>query len=339
MLQATMIQPGKIVFDDVPKPRVKPGEVLIEVKACGICGSDVHVWRGEHPFTSYPIIQGHEFAGVVASVGKDAVGPSPGRKVTVEPSIVCGKCYPCRHGKYNICDNLRVMGFQTDGCHRNFFAVSARNVIPLPDEMSFEAGAMVEPTAVGVHAVKKAALKQGNTAVILGAGPIGLLTMQAAKGLGASRIMITDVVDFRLKAAERLGADCVVNAQQEDVSTAVRREFGKDGADLIFECVGAEQTLETAVQTARKGSKIIVVGVIGGRPRLSVGLLQDRELEMIGTLMYVREDFLLAIELIRSGKVTPKEMITSRFKFENLPQAYREADENKDRNIKVMVEF
>ncbi|RKY69177.1 MAG: alcohol dehydrogenase [Candidatus Latescibacterota bacterium] len=339
MLQATMIQPGKIVFNDVPKPRVEPREVLIEVKACGICGSDVHVWRGEHPFTSYPIVQGHEFAGVVASVGKDAVGPSPGRKVTVEPSIVCGKCYPCRHGKYNICDNLKVMGFQTDGCHRNFFAVPARNVIPLPDEMSFEAGAMVEPTAVGVHAVKKAALKEGNTAIILGAGPIGLLTMQAAKGLGASRIMITDVVDFRLKAAERLGADCVVNAQQEDVSTAVRREFGKDGADLIFECVGAEQTLETAIQTARKGSKIIVVGVIGGRPRLSIGLLQDRELEMTGTLMYVREDFLLAIELIRSGKVTPKEMITSRFKFEDLPQAYREADEKKDRNIKVMVEF
>ncbi|HDN67675.1 MAG TPA: alcohol dehydrogenase, partial [Firmicutes bacterium] len=114
---------------------------------------------------------------------------------------------------------------------------------------------------------------------------------------------------------------------------------GKDGADLIFECVGAEQTLETAIQTARKGSKIIVVGVIGGRPRLSIGLLQDRELEMTGTLMYVREDFLLAIELIRSGKVTPKEMITSRFKFEDLPQAYREADEKKDRNIKVMVEF
>ncbi len=339
MLQATMIQPGRIVFSEVPKPQVKPTEVLIEVKACGVCGSDVHVWRGEHPFTSYPIIQGHEFAGVVASVGRDVVSPSPGRKVTVEPSIVCGKCYPCRHGKYNICDNLKVMGFQADGCHRNFFAVPAQKVIPLPDEISFEAGAMVEPTAVGVHAVRKAALKEGNTVVILGAGPIGLLTMQVAKGLGASKVMITDVADFRLKAAQRLGADCVVNAQQQDVPTAVRGEFGKDGADLIFECVGAEQTLETAIQTARKGSKIIVVGVIGGRPRLSIGLLQDRELEMTGTLMYMREDFLLAIELIRSGKITPEDMITKRFKFEELPQAYQEADANKDRNLKVMVEF
>jgi L-iditol 2-dehydrogenase len=334
-----MIQPGKIVFSQVPKPQVNPGEVLIEVKTCGVCGSDVHVWRGKHPFTSYPIIQGHEFAGLIASVGKGVAGLSPGRKVTVEPSLVCGKCYPCRHGKYNICDNLKVMGFQTDGCHRNFFAVPAQKVIPLPDEMSFEAGAMVEPTAVGVHAVKKAALKEGSTAVILGAGPIGLLTMQVAKGLGAAKVMITDIVDFRLKAARRLGADCVVNAYHQDIPTAVNQEFGKDGADLIFECVGAEQALETAIQTARKGSRIIVVGVVGGRPPLSIGLLQDRELEMIGTLMYMQEDFLTAIDLINSGKVTPEEMITNRFKFGDLPQAYREADENKDRNLKVMVEF
>jgi L-iditol 2-dehydrogenase len=334
-----MIQPGKIVFSQVPKPQVNPGEVLIEVKTCGVCGSDVHVWRGKHPFTSYPIIQGHEFAGLIASVGKGVAGLSPGRKVTVEPSLVCGKCYPCRHGKYNICDNLKVMGFQTDGCHRNFFAVPAQKVIPLPDEMSFEAGAMVEPTAVGVHAVKKAALKEGSTAVILGAGPIGLLTMQVAKGLGAAKVMITDIVDFRLEAARRLGADCVVNAYHQDIPTAVNQEFGKDGADLIFECVGAEQALETAIQTARKGSRIIVVGVVGGRPPLSIGLLQDRELEMIGTLMYMQEDFLTAIELINSGKVTPEEMITNRFKFGDLPQAYREADENKDRNLKVMVEF
>ncbi len=339
MLQATMIQPGKIVFSQVPKPQVKPGEVLIEVKACGVCGSDVHVWRGKHPFTSYPIIQGHEFAGLIASVGKGVVGLSPGRKVTVEPSLVCGKCYPCRHGKYNICDNLKVMGFQTDGCHRNFFAVPAQKVIPLPDEISFEAGAMVEPTAVGVHAAKKAALKEGSTAVILGAGPIGLLTMQVAKGLGAAKVMITDIVDFRLEAARRLGADCVVNASHQDIPPAVNHEFGKDGADLIFECVGAEQPLETAIQTARKGSKIIVVGVVGGRPPLSIGLLQDRELEMIGTLMYMKEDFLTAIELIKSGKVTPEEMITNRFRFGDLPQAYREADENKDRNLKIMVEF
>jgi len=339
MLQATMLEPGRIVFEDVPKPEVGKGQVLIRVKACGVCGSDVHVWRGEHPFTSYPVIQGHEFSGIVESVGEGVEGIDPGTKVTVEPSIVCGRCYPCRHGRYNICDNLKVMGFQTDGCHREFFAVPAEKVVPVPEEMSFEAAAMVEPTAVAVHAVKKADLPQGAKVVVLGAGPIGILTMQAAKALGASEAMITDVVDFRLDVARRLGADYVANANREDVLGAISNAFGEDKADVIFECVGAEETLETAIQGARKGSRIVVVGVVGGRPRLSMGLLQDRELEMVGTLMYMRDDFLTAIELITSGKVTPTEMITARFKFRNLPDAYREADENRDRNLKVMVEF
>mgnify|MGYP000327150207 CR=1 FL=1 len=339
MLQATMVEPGRIVFEDVPKPEVGKGQVLIRVKACGVCGSDVHVWRGEHPFTSYPVIQGHEFSGIVESVGEGVEGINTGTKVTVEPSIVCGRCYPCRHGRYNICDNLKVMGFQTDGCHREFFAVPAEKVVPVPEEMSFEAAAMVEPTAVAVHAVKKADLPQGAKVVVLGAGPIGILTMQATKALGASEAMITDVVDFRLDVAQRLGADYVVNASREDVLGAISNAFGEDRADVIFECVGAEETLETAIQGARKGSRIVVVGVVGGRPRLSMGLLQDRELEMVGTLMYMRDDFLTAIELITSGKVTPTEMITARFKFRNLPDAYREADENRDRNLKVMVEF
>lgn len=339
MLQATMVKPGKIVFQEVPKPEVKKGQVLIRVKACGVCGSDVHVWRGEHPFTSYPVIQGHEFSGEVESVGEDVKDINPGMRVTVEPSLVCGHCYPCRHGRYNICDNLKVMGFQTDGCHRDFFPVPAERVIPVPEGMPFEAAAMVEPTAVAVHAVKKAELPPEARVLVLGAGPIGILTMQVAKALGASRAMITDVVNSRLNAAQKLGADYPIHAAKEDLLEAIKKEFGEDKADVIFECVGAEETLETAIQGARKGSRIVVVGVIGGRPKLSIGLLQDRELEMVGTLMYMRNDFLTAIELINSGKVTPTEMITARFKFKDLPKAYEEADKNREKNIKVMVEF
>lgn len=339
MLQATMVEPGRIVFQDVPKPEPGKGQVVIEVKACGVCGSDVHVWRGEHPFTSYPIIQGHEFSGVVESVGEEVEGITPGMKVTVEPSIVCGRCYPCRHGRYNICYNLKVMGFQTDGCHREFFAVPADRVVPVPEDMSFEAAAMVEPSAVALHAVGRADMHEGAKVVVLGAGPIGILTMQAAKALGASEVMITDIVDFKLEVARRLGADHVVNVRREDVVGAIEEAFGEDRADLMFECVGAEETLETAVQGARKGSRIVVVGVIGGRPGVSIGLLQDRELEMVGSLMYMRHDFLKAVELISSGKLTPTELITSRYKFQDLPDAYREADERGERNLKVMVEF
>lgn len=338
-MQATMVEPGRIVFQDVPEPEPGRGQVVIEVRACGICGSDVHVWRGEHPFTSYPIVQGHEFSGVVKSVGEEVEGITPGTKVTVEPSLVCGRCYPCRHGRYNICYNLKVMGFQADGCHREFFAVPADRVVPVPEDMPFEAAAMVEPSAVALHAVGRAEMHEGAKVVVLGAGTIGILTMQAAKALGASEVMMTDIVDFKLEVARRLGADHVVNARREEVVEAIEGTFGEDRADLVFECVGAEETLEAAVQGARKGSRIVVVGVIGGRPRVSIGLLQDRELEMVGSLMYVRDDFLKAVDLISSGRLTPTELITSRYRFRDLAEAYREAAERGERNLKVMVEF
>ncbi len=339
MLEAVMVQPGQIEFNEVPKPSVEKDHVLIEVKACGVCGSDLHVYHGKHPFTSYPVIQGHEFAGVVDAVGSEVEGIRPGRKVTVEPFLVCGRCYPCRHGRTNICDELKVMGFQAPGCHRNFFSAPADNVIPIPEKLSFEAGAMVEPLAVGVHAVRRSGLKAGMKVLVLGAGPIGLLTMQAAKASGASEALIVDRVDFRLEVARKLGADHTVNGDREAVAEGIRRAFGADGADLIFECVGLEVTVETAVQVARKGTRIMVVGVVGGRPRISIGLLQDRELELVGTLMYMRPDFEQAIAWIAEGSVRPTELITARFPFEELPRAYREADEHAARNLKVMVLF
>ena len=339
MLEAVMVRPGRIEFSEVPKPNVEEDHVLVEVKACGVCGSDLHVWHGVHPFTSYPVVQGHEFAGIVDAVGSEVRGIQPGQKVTVEPSLVCGRCYPCRHGRYNICDALKVIGFQAPGCHRSFFSVPADRAIPIPEEMSFEAGAMVEPLAVGAHAVRRADLKRGMNVVVLGAGPIGNLTMQAAKAWGAAEVLIVDRVDFRLERARKAGADHTVNGDREAVAGEIRRAFGADGADLIFECVGVEAALETAVQVARKGTRIMIVGVVGGRPEISVGLVQDRELELMGTLMYMRADLEQAIQWIAEGLATPTELITARFPFEELPRAYREADEHRERNLKVMVHF
>lgn len=339
MLEAVMVQPGRIEFREVPKPDVEKDHVLVEVKACGVCGSDLHVYHGVHPFTSYPVIQGHEFAGVVDATGSEVRGIQPGQKVTVEPSLVCGRCVSCRHGRYNICDDLKVMGFQAPGCHRNFFSVPADKVIPISEEMSFEAGAMVEPLAVGAHAVRRAGLRRGMNVVVLGAGPIGNLTMQATKAWGAGEALIVDRVDFRLEMARKVGADHTVNGGPEAVAEGIRRAFGADGADLIFECVGVEATVETAVQVARKGTRIMVVGVVGGRPGISIGLVQDRELELVGTIMYTKPDFEQAIEWISEGLVTPTELITARFAFEELPRAYREADEHRERNLKVMVHF
>jgi len=156
MLQQVMTSPGTIEFKEVEKPSARPGQVLVRIIKIGVCGSDIHVWHGKHPFTTYPVTQGHEVSGEIAEVGDGVPRFKVGQKVTIQPQVVCGRCYPCRHGKYNLCEELRVMGFKTAGTASHFFAVDADKVTPLPDSMSFDEGAMIEPLAVAVHAIRQA---------------------------------------------------------------------------------------------------------------------------------------------------------------------------------------
>ena len=185
MLQQVMTAPGEIEFREVPVPEPEENQVLVKIRKIGVCGSDIHVYHGEHPFTSYPVTQGHEVSGEIEKLGSGVKGWKAGQKVTIQPQVVCGKCYPCRHGKYNLCEELKVMGFQTTGVASDYFAVDAAKVTPLPEEMSFDEGAMIEPLAVAVHAVKRAGNVEGAKIAVLGAGPIGILVAQTAKGLGA----------------------------------------------------------------------------------------------------------------------------------------------------------
>ena len=182
MLQQVMTEPGKIEFREIPVPEAGPGQVLVRIMEIGVCGSDIHVYHGEHPFTSYPVTQGHEVSGVIEKLGKGVEGLSVGQKVTIQPQVVCGECWPCRNGKYNLCESLKVMGFQTTGVASEYFAVDGEKVTPLPEEMSLEEGAMIEPLGVAVHAVRRAGDVRGRDICVLGAGPIGILVAQAAKG-------------------------------------------------------------------------------------------------------------------------------------------------------------
>ena len=202
MLQQVMTEPGKIIFREIPVPEIGDGQVLVKIMDIGVCGSDIHVYHGKHPFTKYPVTQGHEVSGEIVKCGANVEGLTVGQKVTIEPQVYCGKCYPCRHGKYNLCEELKVMGFQTTGTASEFFAVDAKKVTPIPKSMSFEEGAMLEPLAVAVHAVRQMGNVTGMNIAVLGAGPIGNLVAQAAKGLGAAKVMITDVSDYRLEKAK-----------------------------------------------------------------------------------------------------------------------------------------
>ena len=338
MLQQVMTAPGKIEFREIETPVPKAGEVLIRIMKIGVCGSDIHVWHGKHPFTSYPVTQGHEVSGEIAALGAGVENLEVGQKVTIQPQVVCGKCYPCRHGKYNLCETLKVMGFQTTAVASEYFAVDAAKVTPLPQEMSFDEGAMIEPLAVAVHAVRKFGDMQGMRVAVLGAGPIGILVAQAAKGMGAESVLITDISDLRLEKARQCGVDFCVNTRETDFGEALVSSFGPDKADVIYDCAGNNVTMGQAIRCARKGSTIILVAVFAGMAEVDLAVLNDHELDLNTTMMYRNEDYLEAIELVRAGKVDLKPLISKHFAFRDYAEAYRYIDENRETTMKVIID-
>ncbi|KKK43823.1 MAG: putative zinc-type alcohol dehydrogenase-like protein YjmD [Candidatus Lokiarchaeum sp. GC14_75] len=338
MLQQIMTAPGKIEFQEISIPKLNENEVLVKIMRIGVCGSDIHVYRGEHPYTQYPITQGHEVSGRIEKIGSKVQGFKLNDKVTIQPQVVCGRCYQCTHGNYHICDDLKVMGFQTTGAASEFFAVNSEKLIKLPSEMTYEEGAMIEPCAVGVHAVLKGGDVSDFNVLVLGAGPIGNLISQTAKALGARSVMITDLSDYRLGIAEEVGIDFTINPLKQTLSEEIFKSFGPHKADLIIECVGVNETIETAIDIARKGTDIIVVGVFADNPSINLGYIQDRELRLIGNLMYQTKDYIKAIELIQSKKINLKPLMSTHFPFKDYIKAYEYIEKKKDKVLKVFID-
>lgn len=337
MLQQVMTAPGVIEFKEVPIPEVTDNQVLIKIMKIGVCGSDIHVYHGEHPFTSYPVTQGHEVSGEITKIGKNVTGFTVGQKVTIQPQVVCGKCHPCTHGKYNLCEELKVMGFQTTGTASHFFAVDAAKVTALPENMSYDEGAMIEPLAVAVHAVRRAGNVKGMKIAVLGAGPIGILVAQTAKGMGAESVMITDVSDLRLKKAEECGVDFCINTKERDFGEAMTEYFGPDKADVIYDCAGNNVTMGQAIKYARKGSTIILVAVFAGMAQVDLAVLNDHELDLNTSMMYRNEDYIEAIQLVNTGKVSLKPLISKHFAFKDYLEAYKYIDANRETTMKVII--
>jgi L-iditol 2-dehydrogenase len=338
MKQEVMTAPGKIEFHEIPIPNLNKNDVLVKIMRIGVCGSDIHVYHGKHPYTDYPITQGHEVSGKIDKIGSNVKNLKQGDKVTIQPQVVCDQCYPCTHGKYHICDDLKVMGFQTTGAGSEYFAVESEKIIKLPDDMTYEQGAMIEPCAVAVHAVSRGGNIKDFNVLVLGAGSIGNLVGQTAKALGAKAVMITDLSDFRLGIAQEVGIDFTINPTKVNLSEEIVNAFGPNKADLIIECVGANETINSAIENARKGSDIIVVGVFGDKPATNLGFVQDRELKLIGTLMYQTEDYIKAIELVNANKIVLEPLMTIHFPFEDYSKAYKFIDDKKDKVMKVFID-
>lgn len=292
MQQAVMEKPGSIRFEDVAETQPGAGEVRIHVQQIGICGSDIHVWHGAHPFTPYPVIQGHEFMGVVDAIGPGVENAPPvGSKVTALPQIVCGHCNPCKKGRFNICENLKVRGFQADGCGREYYNIPAERLVVLPGDFSADQGAFVEPVSVAVHACDRAGDLHGRNVVVLGAGTIGNLIAQVAKVRGAAKVLITDIADYRLDVAKRCGVDYTVNTAKQSLKEATSAAFGDGGFDLAFEAAGVEASLASAVKAIEKGGTILIVGVYGKQPVVDMAVVGEHEIVLAGSMMYWRADW------------------------------------------------
>jgi L-iditol 2-dehydrogenase len=324
-----------ITVEYVPAPTAGEGELLVRTTVVGVCGSDTHAALGHHPFMPLPYRPGHEAVGVVAGVGPGVGGFGPGDRVIIEPNLVCGQCAQCRDGRYNICQELKVFGCQTPGAMTDLFTIAADRVHRVPDGMTDVEAALVEPLATPVHAVVKAGDLSGRTVAVLGAGPIGLLVLAAARHAGAARIVVTDLLPGKRDRALRLGADAVLPADAPDLAERAREALGGP-ADVVFDCVAREQSMAQATDLVTKGGRIIVVGVgAAGTTPVRLDLIQDREISVEGTLMYTADDYRTAIALIASGTVDVDEIVTATFPLEEAAKAF--AASLAPEHVKVLV--
>lgn len=339
MLQAVMPAPGEIELRDVAEPsKPAPDNVILRIQRIGICGSDIHVFHGEHPFVSYPLVQGHEFSAVVEAVGENVTDLEPGARVTAMPQIVCGFCAQCRSGQEHICDALKVRGFQAPGCAQALWETAAASVVPIPDDLSFDAAALIEPLSVGVHAVRRVPNFVGRRVLVLGAGPIGNLVAQSAQAMGAAQVAITDVNAHRLAIAESCGISRCLNTAEDTFEALTKTAFGDAGYDVVFDCAGVQAALTPAVSGLCKGGTLVVVAVYAQSPQLDLSLVQDRELNIIGAMMYRRADYVTAIEQITQGKVKVSPLISKHFGLQEYAEAYDYAITQKDHVMKILID-
>ena len=338
MKVAVLKGPYQIEIEERDKPVPGPNQVLIRVRRCGICGSDLHAYKGKHPDFIIPVVPGHEFSGDVVEVGEKVEGIKVGDRVVVEPLVTCGKCRFCKRGEYHRCTSLKVLGAQTDGAFAEYIAVDSKWVYKLPSELSYEEGAMIEPLAVAVHAVKRA-LPLGENVLILGAGTIGLLTLQVARAFGAINTIITDLVDWKLEFAKKLGATVAVNPDKEDLGKIVNKVTGGYGVDTSFEAVGHNVTLNQALEYTRKGGKVVIIGVFE-KPRTEINVMNivNKELNVYGSLVY-NWDFETAINLVKTGKVNVKDLVSDVIRLEDIKQGFERMLAREKGVIKIQVGF
>jgi L-iditol 2-dehydrogenase len=326
---------------DLPVPTPGPGELLVHVAACGICGSDVHGYDGSSGRRIPPIVMGHEAAGRVAGVGPQVTGWSEGDRVTFDSTISCGTCRYCARGEVNLCDRRQVLGvscsdYRCAGAFAEYVTVPQRIVYRLPDSLSFSEAAMLEAVAVAVHAVSLSRISSGDRALVLGAGMIGLLTLQALRAAGCSSAYVADVDASRLKVAEEVGASATLQATGDDLVSEILRLTNNSGVDVAIEAVGIDATVRTAVQSVRKGGTVTLVGNISPEVTLPLQTVVTRQIRLQGSCASAGE-YPEAIALLTSGAIRVKPLITAIGPLEDGPQWFERLYSREPNLMKVVL--
>jgi len=337
MKAAVCTQPQKIEIREVPTPHPKEFEVQVQVKATGLCGSDVDGFLNRHPMIGYPIILGHECSGVVSEVGPGVTNVSVGDEVVVEPFFTCKACPACRRGRYNLCKNLKIIGHQVDGSMAEYVLAESMFVHPKPKNLSWGEAAIAEPLSGALHAVERCNLHTGDVAVVIGCGTIGSFALQHARNKGA-RVLAADVVDSKVRLANKLGAAWAVNRSLVDLHSKVMDITGGIGADCVIEAVGSPETLAETVRLVRRGGTIMLIGWTGNAtdPFDLTSVTLD-ELTVLGTLGFCW-DFQRSLPLAEAGRVDLASIITHHFPLDDVEEAIRLLHEGGEGVGKIIIE-
>lgn len=329
---------------DSEMPVFGPDDLLIEIKHVGICGSDLHFYRdltenGKSNF-NYPVVLGHECAGVVAGVGKKVYGFNIGDRVAVEPGVPCMKCEYCMNGRYNLCINMNFMAcppWELAAFHK-YISHPAMMCVKLPENMSTLEGALVEPLAVGMHAAIRGGVKPGLTILILGSGCIGLTTLLCCKALGAGTVYIADVFDKRLNKAKELGAKDTINSNKTELVAKIMELSGNIGVDIVFEAAGNPVTAELTQKVVKRGGKIVIVGNVHSDVSFNLLKIGTREIDIVGIFRYCN-NYPMLVNAISSGIIDVKPICTDIYPFDKIQTGFDDADKRKMEVVKAVIEF
>ena len=340
MKTAVLKKIGTIEYEERAIPEPGPGEVLVKIRSVGICGSDLHYYT-HGKIGSFvvekPLVLGHESAGEIVALGAAVTDRRVGDRVSLEPGIPCRKCEFCKTGRYNLCPDVRFMATPpVDGAFAEYVVSPADFAFKIPDAMTYDEAALMEPLAVGVYAAEKAGLKPGMSTAVLGMGPIGMVVAQAAKAYGAYPVAGVDMIDFRLEKAAQLGVDRTFNGEMADLEGAMLASLNRQ-PEVVFETAGASATLNLATHLVKPGGTIVMIGMSPADfTPINQGQILGKELKILGIFRYANM-YPKAIELVQSGKVNVKALATHTFALDQTKEALDFALEHKGDSIKVMI--